>query len=528
MTSKNWNRVIFTSIALILLSYILYAVVFGIGTFADVLRGFEILHQRKQGADWNTLNYPDTRGAYSFFVAWWSPGQWGIPAFLIEIFGKHLQEIQLFLVVSCTLTGLYFYYKLFVKLKFSITISLASLLLIVTNQLFYWHYFMYYGGDLFVFAFLPIYILFLLKLSNSFSFKNLFLFVLLSFLGLFLKNTFVIFVIVGCVMLFFYKKLYSKINREKFIRLAIAALLILIPYFILYLSKGATPGTTIVEGTYKQIPNTIWGDLLYSWGSAIGILTRISPVTQKMIVFFENSGVFLLASQLILLIPSFFLFRFIFIKYRGGDSEKMYSIAFFFALPVLLVFNYLYLFNKAVSYDMRHFAPIAFLFAPALIEWIKSIKKWNKILFTAIICICLLDLGLFGFNAYQLHQKRAFYGELLLNKNETKILNFVNTWDKKHSNSLILSENYWLPLFAVKNNDKLSIRLKNKQWTVVSGMELDEAPVISVERLNLPQYDSILLLSNKKENYFINKTPHFSIRYSGVIENLNFYILVKK
>jgi|GEM_PF-7016476 len=527
MKKEKWNILLIIGLVLIVLSYLFYASIFGIGTFADVFRGYETLHQWQQGGDWNTLAYPRIHGTYSFFVAWWSPGQWMLPYFLELIVGNHFQVIQISLVVFCVIVGLYFYYKLFRFFNFSKQTSLIALLLIVTNQLFYWHFFLFYGGDLFVFAFLPIFIRFLCSLKSPFSLLQILGFIALSIVGIFLKNTFLLFFVVGCFYLILSNHITPIKKWKDSLYLLVSILIVVGGSFFFFLRHGETPSAAIESATYNGVSNDFMGDVFYSLGSPMGIITRITPSFQKAAPWLVDFPVITLFFLLFTVVLTFLLFRFIYLKYTSVDKKDFVQISFFFVLPVLLAFDYFYLKDSAISYEMRHFAPLAFLFVPVVVDWINSFKKARYWLFGALIFISLVDFAGFFIQGNQLTKSRSFVGDKLVNNEEAELLHFVMDWDNSNKNSLLLVENYWFPLTGVSSNEKIALRLENGDWKVVSGMELDHAPIVYLNELKLEKYNSIMLISNKQENKLITRLNDVNVKEIKKTEHYLIYLLYK-
>ncbi|MEO9257405.1 MAG: hypothetical protein ABI207_03425 [Crocinitomicaceae bacterium] len=527
MKKEKWNILLIIGLVLIVLSYLFYASIFGIGTFADVFRGYETLHQWQKGGDWNTLSYPRIHGTYSFFVAWWSPGQWMLPYFLELIVGNHFQLIQISLVVLCVSIGLYFYYKLFRYFNFSKQTSLIALLLIVTNQLFYWHFFLFYGGDLFVFAFLPIFIRYLCSLKSPFSLLHILGFIALSIFGIFLKNTFLLFFVVGCFYLILSNHITPIKKWKDSLYLLVSLLLVVGVSFFFFLRHGETPSAAVESTTYNGVSNNLVGDIFYSLGSPMGIITRITPSFQKAAPWLVDLQGVTIVFLLFTVVLTFLLFRFIYLKYTSADKKDFVQISFLFVLPVFLAFDYFYLKDSAISYEMRHFAPLAFLFVPAVIDWINSFKKVRCWLFGALIFISVVDFAGFFIQGNQLTQSRSFVGDKLVNNEEAELLHFVMDWDNSNKNSLLLVENYWFPITGVAKNEKLALRLENDSWTVVSGMELDHAPIVYLNELNLEKYNSIMLISTKQENKLITRLNDVNVKEIKKTEHYLIYLLYK-
>ena len=500
---------------------------FGTTTFADPLRGYEILNQFQAGGKWNTLSYPSIKNSeFSYYVAWWSPMQWVFPFVIMKFFHvESIQVLQFFLISGCLIVALIGYFKLFRMLGFSLNITLASLICVVTNQLFYWQTFMYYGGDLFFIAFLPYYILFILKIKQNQSLKNLLLLFVFSLIGMFIKNTF-LFVLISS---FFF--LFLSVDKKSIL----ARLKYNIPYFIVFvivylivskfhLSLGETPGTAKDFEGYSGVKNDLIGDLTYSLGSPIGIFSRFSFFIQKVYFLISTNSYFSNFSQII----PFFLTILFLIKFPKKHSETYYHLLVYLCIPFLSLFSFLYFQDKAVSYEMRHFSAVSFLFFPGLISWL-AILRLRTFLISLLIGINFMDLSLFFLSLKKIEATHSYWNTLKLPNEDVELLTEIEKWDKLSKNGLLIAEDYWQLSIGVKKNDKIIVRKKEARYEIVSGMELDYADEISLNESFLKKYNSILLVaSNLKPNGIVEIEKYRNFKKVKKTNRFTIYELVKK
>ena len=222
----------------ILLTYFIVLFLSGSVTMADAYRGYEAMHQFNNEGAWNVLNYPSvTNPESSSYISWWAPGQWMIPWFLMSFGIQSFQTVQFLLIGISLMISLYGYYRLFKALKFSVIVNALSILCIVTNYTFYWQTLMYHGGELFLTALLPYFVLILIKISSFSILKRITVFAGIALLGLFLKNTFFILLICAGIFILFHQNQESLKNRLRFAwPLALTFLLIAIPFYVFHLS----------------------------------------------------------------------------------------------------------------------------------------------------------------------------------------------------------------------------------------------------------------------------------------------------
>jgi hypothetical protein len=486
-------RIYFWISALLLLIYFTLLLLFGSTTFADALRGYEILFQYKAFGNWNSLSYPaDLINNTSYFVSWWSPGQWFVPYFIMKISGiASFQILQTLIIIPSLLLCVFGYTLLFKKLGFSSLTRWIAIMCIVSNQLFYWQTMMYYGGDLLMLALFPYFILLVIDDKHK-STLWYFSFSAILIMGLFAKNTFLI--LLACAVIFMLSRKGLKHQKLKYSMIAISISIALIAsFYFLHLKWGETPGNAIDTEGYNGIPNDWFGDLFYSIGSPFGIFSRFTFIIQKIAGNISIINAFQIIPALISILYIVQLIK--------KPVSTYQQLILKFAIPFLMFFCLIFLLNQAVSYEMRHFAPIAFLFFPGIIDWMIGFK-WKKIMLFSIYLFCITDLMWFGYSLNKIASETTFWNSLKVSKSDAENLETITKWDNENKQSLVLIEDYWALNIAARKNKKLVLQKDSLGWKVSTGMELDHPDYCNLNQtVQLKGYNKLLIVSSRKTNY---------------------------
>lgn len=458
---------------LILLLLVVTPFIVGSYTFADALRGFEIMQQYKEGAAFNTLNYPGISNAiYTYEIAWWAPGQWIIPYVISLVTGiASLQQLQAIMIALGLIAAFVGYNRLFQLLKIDPLIRITSLLLMVCSPLFYWQSLMYHGGDLLTIAYFPWFATYLITRNKIFCFREALFFFILGVAGVYLKTSFLLFVAGGGLFLFFRERqtFLERLKRNWHFGFAALGVLIFAKFLLL---NGETPGSAMDQEGWFGVPNDITGDLLYSFSSPLGIFTTAGIVIQRYAVT-HGSDLFVVFVLLTLAFTSF-----LFVIKELWHHQRYGKLLLFMPYTVFFAFLFFYLDDKAVSYEMRHFAPLAFLFYPSFIG---AINKVIGSLSLILISVGFMLLNVTGYQEQlQTLQKMEIVNGVKLNSDEAELSQMIQEWDNNQSNSLFLMESYWAPSYHVRKNEKLVIT--GEELSVVSGMELDKPDRLKEEK----------------------------------------------
>src|SRR5690606_38729032 len=131
--------------------------------------------------------------------------------------------------------------------------------------------------------------------------------------------------------------------------------------YYFFLQHGEAPGSTSRTGEYAGITHDWMGDALTAFSSPVGVFTRLSPFIQKIGTYLELNLNILLALPCVLSLCL--------LAYMKRNVKTSYSIlVFVFAVSLFSVITILYFMNRAISYEMRHFSYVAFLFTPIILQ----------------------------------------------------------------------------------------------------------------------------------------------------------------
>ena len=497
-------------IVLILTSQIVLGFIYGVGTFADVLRGYYSLIQWQNGGNFNELSYAN--GEFTVFNAWWTPGQFCLPYLIQSISGIGLHAAQCILILISLVIAVLSYYKLFRYLGFSVKISLVSLIVIVSNQLFFWQSMLYYGGSLFELALLPAFLLFLLKLKNSeATTKNLFILILFSLALFFLKATFLLHAGIGIIALLVFSRIK---DYQRILKFILSGVFIYALCYFCFLQFGESPSSAIDIGSYDNIPNSTILDLTNAFSSIPGIFTNVTPLLQKTLLLHPQYQV-----AAYFLFGLFTLIALHIAKYIWNTFNLEARFLLVYGAVFFLFMSILYLQNNAVSYDLRHFAPIVFCFFPFCISYVKILIRSRTVINAFLVLLISGNIGLFVVKRIQFSQRMERTGELYFTKEETNIYKALAKIPKINNDQLIIIEDYWLPAFWLPNKNILPVYKENDQIYLLSGMELDHAEQLNFNRI-MTENENFILITPNINSEFINVFNGFKTDILSNSDNL--------
>jgi hypothetical protein len=218
---------------------------------------------------------------------------------------------------------------------------------------------------------------------------------------------------------------------------------------------------------------------------------------------------------------------FFYLKFPRKDKSTYFNFLIYFAAVFLLTFTAFHFLNKSVSYEMRHFAPIAFLFFPGIIYWMLK-SRYRNIGMGFIFLVGLIEARTFTLSLIQIEKTHTFWHSLKLKKGDVELTKQIEQWDHQTKNGLVLIENYWQLALGVRQNGKLVIERKNNHYYVVSGMEYEKGDEIQLTSLFLNRYSSILFISSEikpleikeiSKKYKVKKTEQLKrFTYNELIE----------
>ena len=304
-------------------------------TLADSLRGYETLEQFKQGAHFNTLNYPSVENALATYsVSWWAPGQWLLP-FVLQFVGiSDYQSIQAFSILGLLLLSFLGYRSLFRALEIDPWTRSLSLLILVASPLFYWQSLMYHGGDILLLAYFPWFLYALLKIQQHQSFLFALSFLFLGIIGVYLKTSFLVLFAGGGLFLFFSGQHTLK-DRVKGNYLYLIAALIVLGFTKIILLQGETPSSAVDSEGWFGVPNTFAGDLLHAIASPLGNFSNLSTLIQAKSASTGNTLLLIFGLLILAILSLWITIRVLLRNENYGKTLLFIGYSFFIVMNLM-------------------------------------------------------------------------------------------------------------------------------------------------------------------------------------------------
>jgi len=359
--------------------------------FPDPANGFLVMRSMELGGKFNMMVTPDqddfSKNA-SEFLTWWSPGQYLVPYAFKLLFGVNSGQGSTLTVLLCQLLGLSGFYCFFKKVGFTPFIAALSMLFIACQQFFVVPYVFYNGGEILSFAFTGWF------LYGCVAFKKpswqMVVFILFSgWIGFFCKSSTMWVFAAG--LLFIWIRLSSSKELGDWIKngiwIAIPAIIAIAAIYIFFLSKGQNPASASagLKLTLKTFAFPLASPLLSGF-SIDDICHGLIYHTGKVIFNDWQS----IAILILLAILGLWLVRSILKKVTDPNYRLLVII---FYTVSFLFFSYVYLMQKAISYEARHFRVIGLLVIPGVVNLVSQLKNpyrhilcvlWAGIAFTSI------------------------------------------------------------------------------------------------------------------------------------------------
>lgn len=317
----------------------------------------------------------------SWFVSWWSPGQWIFPAIFNYFFGLSLGAASIIVTVVGATSGMLGFYKLFRSFGFEKKISIASLFVIFASYTFFYSFVVYQGGEILSFAIFPWFALTVVT-SRSPSFKVLFWIFILFIVCFIAKTTLLIY----CIVVLIYKAitniLENKKQRQDSLTIAKQFLYLLPGIFasiiihFFFLAKGVTPPAT---------GNPVLSFLDVLVPAASPLLSSFSLQQIILRIVNDNPEYYIFSLCAVIICLFIFLTNII----RSNVLSRQYK-TFYLILygGVAVFFIFIYFFNMPVDYSSRHFKILGYLLIPGVITlFVNSIKRLNLNIISSFVCL---------------------------------------------------------------------------------------------------------------------------------------------
>ena len=369
--------IIFASIALVIAILTVVSFIYPPAIFSDPAWGFLIWKSMQAGAGFNSLTVPDIHDIshdMSRFVAWWSPGQYLVPAVFRKMGFNLGQSLTITISIFSILT-IVGYYKVFIALGFSKLTSALSCAVIAFTGLFTMQFTTYSGGTILLYGVTPWIMLASLRFMGIKPF-HIPIFVLLFLFGVFFKHSFALSAVAILFSFFLYQ--YLKNMEFDFAKLFVYGIKILIPFFIFYAilyfgytSLDLTP-TDVASSKFAE-PLSPFRALMYGFVGPIYSFLSLSTLLANPLLMESLSLPEKFRLNLGLVIPFVILTALMMWQILRLPGLTLYkSHALGFLLTYGLFFTYFMVAGVDVGTGDRQFRPAGIMLIPGVIEVLRT------------------------------------------------------------------------------------------------------------------------------------------------------------
>lgn len=368
------------------------------GTGYDQGVGFLTWQSMQKGSPPNYIRAPDpaeiSRDVLEF-NAWWSPGQYVVPA-IFSLFGASLGTGMLLTTILFSVSGVLGYFRLFKQLGFSEGTVSVGCALIVSSAGFALSFGNYSGGEVLLFGACP-WILSLCLEDKEIDHRRAALLVLVFLAGSFLKTSFSVYAL-GIVSTLILARAMARgdADYQDLWWHSVKAIGVFVMFYTIlylgYLSWGRHPG----------MPH---GFRL----SVLGVLVPLSlgPLNALLVAdLLERMGFSVNGTRLIHLGGAASLPALLYLIWKSRRIAPVYkSLALGMSIAYAAVFAYLYLTQTLVSQEARHFVPLGLILIPGVVQiWRESSFRILRVM----LVVTALVGGVHGLRTFWLlHQQNA-------------------------------------------------------------------------------------------------------------------------
>lgn len=376
--------------------------------FPDPTNGFLVMRSMEMGGKFNMMVTPDQADFSkntSEFLTWWSPGQYLVPYAFKLLFRVNTGQASALTVLLCHLLGLSGFYYFFKKVGFTSFITALSILLIACQRIFVVPYVFYSGGEILSFAFTGWFLYGCVALEKQ-SWQML-LFILFSGLIGFFGKSSTMWIYAAGVLFIWLRLSLNKVLADWIkngVWIALPAIMAIAIIYLTFLSKGRNPA--IVTAGLKLSLKAF----VFPLASPLLSATSIDDISHGLIyhtgevIFNDWQAMAILILSAVL---SLWLVRAI-LKKVPDQSYRLLVIIFYAAS--FIFFSYMYLLQKAISYEARHFRVLGLVMIPGAIYLFSQLTTPYRAL------LCILWAGItfsstfYLVKGYLYNKKQSAYG----------------------------------------------------------------------------------------------------------------------
>lgn len=464
----------------------------------DPIRGFEAWENHHQGGTWNTIALPQkgsTEVDVENFVAWWTPGQAALPAPIIQYTGLPAHWVLRGISWGCVFLFMAGLFAVFRQAGIGGNLLWASLFLVSAHHNTFLHFSEYMGGTTLILPLVPWFVFWLLKNQNN-ALLTFLGFVVFGLVGFCLKASFVLFLLAA----WGYIAMSTPVKIKKIISSG-AALLGVAVAVLWYTTQGPTPASQEDTVGFFNVQKHLLADFFTA-----PVLSLLAGFNFMEALFIPKTVLGGVRATYYLLLPlGVFSIWFLIKIFRQSHRSKLplFFISGWLVLSVL--HTYWYAGNKSISYELRHYLPLAVLGLPLLLRWVRKLR------YGKVWAFMVLFAGLF-FGGLKMANLKAHYSDgfvaqdgLVYPEKYATGMRYLQQMDTlaQTEGALFLVAANWHYTRALQHRDRAAIFPYNDNWVLNTGLE--QTHYIPADTLRFERYQKIYLFQTIDAEPFIPK-----------------------
>lgn len=389
---KKYHSWLIAVIILICFAYAAAGLIYKPIICNDALYGWTSLHNYLQGGGWNEYLRLSPGGVEPLPLTWWAPGQYAIPYFLQKLFFIDIGDALVLLLFFSLATGCVFYYQLFKRSSLKSPLILVALVVIILQRLININFIQYNAADLLLFGYTPLYVYSYCRVMDSSpkpTVPKILLLVALNYLGIYIKNSFILFELAMTVFIGFelvYRGGQQPGDHASLLKrsvILLPAALANLGNYLFFLRFGALPADgaglsvtalNLAEGLFLPVTEILFGSLSISglYGNVYDQIHLPEVITgAAILLMLSGLGYSLYRNRtgLIRLYRNDLIFRI------ASVSAVIYTICW-------LAFT---LKQSAVSNEDRLYLPVTMLIFPFLFHYLVKTSGFHKYLYLGLV-----------------------------------------------------------------------------------------------------------------------------------------------